>query len=169
MTIPPISLWQAFAVGIPLAIAGFGIQELILRRRAIRSPDAPVAPTGSDTREPASTPTVDQPAEGPHPVAASATVPATHAGTPPSPRPDRNASPWLPGLLELESDLDAAIEVVANFVDALPRMTGARACAEELDRLVPDDCGGPPTPPSKQRLGPTPAHPSCSSWRRRWA
>jgi hypothetical protein len=147
MTIPPLSLWQAFAIGLPLGIAGLVLQEVILRRRGRRrgtagmaSPEAPAS-----TRAPVSTPA---PESAPEPKATPAREAApVDASQPPTPSlaPGRGVpvgSPWLPGLLDLESDLDQALEVIAVFVDAQPRLAGAQACAEALDRLVPSDRRG---------------------------
>jgi hypothetical protein len=131
MSIPPLALWQAFAIGLPLAIAGFVIQEMLLRRRAARGNRPLVASTTVPAVPAADTvPTVDA-------VATPDEVPMSAPGG-----ADRPSSPWLPGLLELESDLDEAIEAIVDFVEAPPRLAGALGCAEELDRLVPGDHRG---------------------------
>ncbi len=48
MPVPQINLVEAFAIGIPLGIAGFAVQEAIVRRRGSRSPDERSATPKSD-------------------------------------------------------------------------------------------------------------------------
>jgi hypothetical protein len=44
MPVPQIGLLEAFAIGIPVGIAGFAVQETIIRRRLARSPGERAAP-----------------------------------------------------------------------------------------------------------------------------
>jgi hypothetical protein len=148
MTFPGLSVWQAFAIGLPVAVVGLAIQELILRRRARRSRPTPAPIAEDNPAPPAPTPAAE-------PAAPVTAAPATPPAMPPAPpqappeaavatQPEAEdpASPWLPGLLELEADLDQAIEAIVDFVNAPPRLAGAQACAEELERLVPEDRRG---------------------------
>ncbi len=48
MPVPQIGLLEAFAIGIPVGIAGFAVQEAILRRRLARSPSERPQPRKTD-------------------------------------------------------------------------------------------------------------------------
>src|SRR5258708_32194752 len=75
MPVPQINLVEAFAIGIPVGIAGYAIQETILRRRASRSTAGPAAPKKAD---PGPTPTGhDAPAEEPTNVTFPLPIPGT--------------------------------------------------------------------------------------------
>jgi hypothetical protein len=153
MAVFPVRPWQALAIGLPLAIAGYAIQAVLLRRRAARrrtaeppALQAQPAPPSGDGAPPVPAPDTATPAlEGfkPSPTAPSATPLAAAGRGGQGTQPDRPTSPWLPGLLELESDLDEAIDRIAVFVGAPPRREAARSCAEALDGLVPQDRRGP--------------------------
>jgi hypothetical protein len=94
MTIPPLSLGQALAIGLPLGIAGLALQEVILGRRR------PGGGTAATTPPPA-------------PVSTPARQPAVY----PWPPPGSRASPWLPGESDLRQLADAVgVELTAELL-----------------------------------------------------
>ena len=149
---------------------------VILRRRATRRRHTPAPSTNGNDGPGSAGEDDDSPSPPPEPPATTvqSRVPARMAvppaGSPASapPRLDRPASPWLPGLLELESDLDEALEAIVEFVQAPPPLSGGRTCAKALDRLVPGDRRGETlTRPSSRLLGPRPPIRAPGTGRRR--
>src|SRR5258708_35734669 len=90
MPVPQINLVEAFAIGIPVGIAGYAIQETILRRRASRSTAEPAAPKKADVGPTATG--HDAPAQEPTDVTFPLPIPVTRPSRTSPKRPFR-ASP----------------------------------------------------------------------------
>jgi hypothetical protein len=117
MAIPTVALPIAFAVGVPIGLAGYFIQERSSRQRARANAEGAAAPA----------------ADGAAP-AADGTAPAAET----SPAPERRrAAASSTELHKREAYLDAALDALVDFVDGPPRPARAQVCAKRISDAVP--------------------------------
>jgi hypothetical protein len=163
MVIPQISLPIAFAIGLPIGVAGYFGQEALLRRRGRkraaaggawgpRSRDGeggggavtsgrPRPPGDASTLVPAQT-GQRRGGRGSRSAAAEADVMASAVAELPAPtQADLNERRQRAGavrnLQRRESSLEAALEEVVGFVEREPRRNRARTCAWALEGMIP--------------------------------
>ncbi len=115
MPVPQINLVEAFAIGIPVGIAGYAIQETILRRRASRSTAEPAAPKKADVGPTATG--HDAPAQEPTDVTFPLPIPVTRPSRTRPKRPFR-ASPQPGPAKPAAADEAPPQPVVAAAVEA---------------------------------------------------
>jgi hypothetical protein len=146
---PAIPLPLALAIGVPVCLAGFAAQEILLRRRAAgRRTSAPSPPDENQAApEGAAPPAVEAPRPStserrPRPRAARRPAAGTARGQAPAarawPAPDAQAA-----LRKRHHATRTGLEAIAAFVDSPARRAGARACADALLLAVPKDERGP--------------------------
>ncbi|MEA2646708.1 MAG: hypothetical protein QOE92_1791, partial [Chloroflexota bacterium] len=155
MTIPQLPLVVAFAIGLPLGIAGYFIQEALIRRRRRRAHAAVEAGSGwgahgtapaAGTRSGRATavtgagpPTAVATPQTAPPVATPAAPPVPGEGptAPPAEKGAAYSSRRAGALRKQEADLTDAVEVLVDFIEAPPRRARAEAAAAAVAALVP--------------------------------
>ena len=142
MTIPQVSLLVAFAIGLPLGIVGYFLQEALIKRRRRRAHAAVEAGTGWGEHAVA-TPTGTRTGTGTAVTghagrSAAVEVEALEEVEPAPPRGAAEAEKRRTALLRKhDAQLQQAVEAMVDFIEAPPRKARAVATAARVSALVP--------------------------------